>query len=697
MKHIFKIATICSISLLLFSFNPKETEFYVSCKGDDQSNGTKNAPFATLEKALKTIVGSRAEGDKSFVQINIEAGTYSISKTIDMAENLSNISIQAVNNEKVVFSGGVSILINLLESGSENHYNVDLKKAGITNYGELRNVGFARPYGIAWGEIFVNKKPMHLSRWPNKGMIPIGKVLDAGSVPRQDDFSNRGGIMEYDSARVNCWAKENDVWMSGYFMWGYADDMVKIANIDTIQKTIKTASPTLYGFGYDKPWRQWYGVNILAELDEAGEYYIDRKSGMLHFISTEKHIETLEFSVLEDPFINIDQAKNINISGITFECSRGLGIAMSNTENVTVENCVFRNLGSLGVTVGKGIEPFDDYRHEGTGKPKSGILGSFQQHLYSNTTFSREGGTNNKITGCEFYNLGAGGVSLGGGDRITLEAGNNIVENCKFYDVNRIEKSYRPAVDLTGVGNQIRHCEIYNTPSMAIYMHGNNHIVEYNYIHDVCLEVEDQGAIYYGRDPSELGIIIRYNYFENIPDHYRTCAVYQDDGAGGMTVSGNVFYKAGYWNVLIGGGSNNTYTNNIFIDNKFGIHIDNRMQNWAKSQLDKGGIFEKRMAAVNYKNSPYSIQYPYLLNYMDNAALPQYNRIEGNVFVKVENLIDGKMKWLEFGENNMETKKDVGFVDYKNRDFSLKSNSIVFKKIEEFKNIPFSEIGLYKK
>lgn len=87
---------------------------------------------------------------------------------------------------------------------------------------------------------------------------------------------------------------------------------------------------------------------------------------------------------------------------------------------------------------------------------------------------------------------------MGGGDRKTLQAGNNIVSNCLFHANNRIAKSYRPAVHITGVGNRIVHCEMYDSPSMAILMHGNNHLIENNYIHDVCLEVEDQGAFYYG-------------------------------------------------------------------------------------------------------------------------------------------------------------------------------------------------------
>ena len=73
-------------------------------------------------------------------------------------------------------------------------------------------------------------------------MIPMGKVYDKGSIPRDEDYSSRGGIIQFDSSRINASAKEKDAWMAGYFMWGYADDMVRIKSIDTVKKTISTAS-----------------------------------------------------------------------------------------------------------------------------------------------------------------------------------------------------------------------------------------------------------------------------------------------------------------------------------------------------------------------------------------------------------------------------------------------------------------------
>ncbi len=695
---------ISLFSLLLSTASfAQHTKFFVSVGGSDKNKGSIHSPFATLEKAVQETEKKRLLKPDELISIQLREGTYYVEKTVNILPVLSNLEIEAYQNEKVTFSGGNSISLENMKPAAEINntsgkaWKVDLKKAGITNFGQIRNVGFARPYGSSWGELFVNKKPMHLSRWPNNSMIPMGKVLETGSVPRNGDYSNKGGTLNYDSLRISKWAKEKDAWMAGYFMWGYADDMVQIANVNTKKNTIETASSTLYGYGDSKPWRQWYGVNILAELDVPGEYYIEREEGMLYFISDEKEITTLEFSVLEDPFVNLEAAKNVTISGITFECSRGLGIAMNNTENVTIKGCAFRNLGSLGIVMGKGIEPFTDYRHEGTGKTKSGIVGSLQQHIYANSTFNTEGGSNNKIIDCQFYKLGAGGVILGGGDLLTLEAGNNVLENCVFHDLNRIEKSYRPAVYLTGVGNTIRHCEIYNTPSMAIYMmFGNNNIIEYNYLHDVCVEAEDQGAIYYGRNPAERGNIIRYNYFENIPDHFNTCAIYHDDGACGMIVFGNIFYKAGKWNVLLGGGSDNVYQNNIFIGNKIGLHVDNRLQNWSKALLDKNGLFEKRLNAVDYKNPPYSTQYPELISYFENPALPKRNLVENNVFLNVEQLLDGKKEWLDYKDNNWETTQSQNVAGSETTSFLNDFQSEVAEKITEFQKIEFQKIGIKK-
>ncbi|WP_150451266.1 right-handed parallel beta-helix repeat-containing protein [Arenibacter lacus] len=692
------IKLLSCLVLLVWSNIAICQEIYVSPTGKDTGRGTIKSPYKSLEKALQKAVNWKDGNTIRKVDIYLMGGVYKLVNTIQLDDRHSHINIKAYQDQEVVLSGGLNIPANYLKvsdlkfsskKSSLPIYEVNLRELGIIDFGNLRNVGFSRPYGPAWGELFVNGKAMHLARWPNKGMVPMGKVLEKGAIPREDDFSDRGGVIKYDTLRISNWAKEKNAWMSGYFMHGYADDMVKIASIDTLKKTISTASATLYGYGNGKPWQKWYGVNILAELDAPGEYYIDAEEGMLYFISDVEKISSVDFSILEDPFFQIEGTENLTIQGISFQNSRGMGIAMANTNGVTIDGCTFKNLGSLGISVGKGIEAFTEYRHEGTGKAKAGVLGSLLQHLYSNTTFNREGGFNNKIVNCTFSQLGAGGVSLGGGNRLTLEEGNNIVENCLFYDINRIEKSYRPAVHLTGVGNKVIHSEMYDLPSVAILMHGNNHTIEYNYIHEVCLEVEDMGAIYYGRDPSERGTVVRYNYIANIPDIYNTSAVYHDDAACGLIVTDNVFYKAGKLNVLIGGGSDNIYKNNFFIEGKVGVRTGNRLQSWAKWVLDEGGLFEKRMEAVNYDQPPYVEQYPTLKNYFENAEIPTGNIVADNVFINVNEVYVGKKEWLGFADSNISANKMLPEVKSKNEFI----NQIV-NEISGLEKLPLKEIGL---
>jgi hypothetical protein len=638
MKRIYWIIQCSLLIVFLTGCTQSATTYYVAPGGVESGNGSKDLPFASLSQALQTVKGERAKGNDPLVTIYLREGEYNINKSLVIDSSLSNITLASFMDEKVVFTGGEEIPLNSIEQVELNGKKVnrvDLRNLGVNDYGEMRNVGFRRPYGKSWAEIFVNGEPMHLAKWPNKALVPMGKVLDAGSVPRDGDFSDRGGVFGCDSSRILTWKNPGEVWITGYFNYGYADDAVRIALIDAKKKTIKTAEATLYGFNSGKPFNQWYAYNIKEELDEAGEYYIDRDKGELFFLPPgNKQTESLKISMLDEPFVDLYNAKNVKIKGITFECSRFIGVTMAETENVVIEACTFRNLGSLGVSMGVGIKAFKEYRHAGTGVPERSMLGSIHEHIYENSTFNSRAGKNNGVINCKFYNLGSGGVSMDGGDRLTLEAGNNYVDNCLFHDLNRIDRSYRPAVHLMGAGNIIRHCEIYNGPGVAVYLHGNNHLIENNYIHDVCLEVDDMGAFYYGRDASELGNVIRHNFFANIPALYGVQAVYQDDGACGLTVDQNIFYKAAR-NVMLMSGSDNRFTNNVVIDAPMVILSTNH-GTWSKDE------HIKRLEVVNFLSAPYANAYPFILNYKDISFLekPARNFVEGNYFIAVKSLFN---------------------------------------------------------
>ncbi|WP_159473626.1 right-handed parallel beta-helix repeat-containing protein [Dyadobacter sp. 3J3] len=661
-RFINKIAFVFFL-VLTFSFCEGADNFFVSLEGNDTYPGTKEKPFGTIAKARDAA--RKLSGKSEPTIIYLRGGTYVFKNTLEFGVGDKNIVLIPFQNEPVIFSGGISInpskvkrldqtayATEFVENARKKIGVLNLRELNITDYGQLHSVGFSRPYLPSWMELFINDKPGQLARWPNDSTVAMGQVIDKGSVPRDGDNSNRGGKFVYGTDRPAGWKKSKDIWISGYFNYGYAEDAVQLAVMDTAAKTFTTVQPHIYGFNSGKNWNRWYAYNIPEEIDRDGEYYLDRERGLLFFYLP-TIVTKLDLSMLQDPLIALEGSQNISIKNISFEVSRGMAVYLERSESCIISNCVFRNLGSLAISIGKGIMPFKTQKHEGSGEESSRVLGSLDQHQYENTTFNRQGGRNNRVVNCHIYNTGAGGISLGGGDRLTLTPAGNSVENCRIHDFNRIEKSYRPAINIDGVGNKIANCEIYNAPSMAILLHGNDHILEYSTIYDVCREVDDQGAFYYGRDASERGHKVRFNYFHHLGNSNRTTAIYHDDGACGMEVFGNIFFKAGTIPVLIGGGQDISYKNNLFIDSPLGIHVDNRFQNWSKNSLDKDGVIDKRLKAVKFDQQPYSVRYPELVNYWkDNPAIPKRLVFDNNIFVRITTTRKGEDSWFIWSENN---------------------------------------------
>ena len=662
------------ISLLSFGSKP----VYVSPRGSDSGDGSLKNPFLTIQKARDHIRSKKISGEQGPYSILLRKGDYYFDQTVILDQQDKGVYISPLKEEKVRFTGGISI--NPVEAhpvaGSQkgemfplnvrNHIlMVDLKKLGITDYGSLTQFGFGHPLSATSMELFINGKASHLSRWPNESIVPIVKVLDKGSAAAEGDRDSRGGKFTYSGNHPSFWKNQADIWIFGYFRYGWADDAIQLANIDTIEKNLTTVQPHLYGFSSGQKWNGWYAYNIPEEIDEQGEYYIDRKEGILYFYNPGK-IDRLEVSVLKKPFIVINETSGITIKGISFESARGAGVEIISSDSCILKDCKFRNLGLYAVNISD---------------VKDGVVGK-----------------KNGLIDCEISQTGAGGIQLFGGDRKKLIASGNFVENCAIHDFNRITKTYCAGVQISGVGNRISHCEIFDSPHVAILLSGNDHLIEYTDIHDVCQSTDDVGALYYGRNPSERGHQVRYNYFHNIGlNHAHTSAIYHDDGACGMAVFGNILYAAGSWPSLIGGGSDNSYINNIFIDCPVGIYIDDRLLNWAKEMVAVGDVFDKDLKDVNYNKPPYSTRYPELAKYWDEGpAVPKRNIVDKNVFVRVKKLIQGDKKYLKYSDNNFETNGDPGFINEKDHNFKLKKSSKIFRKVFRFTPIPFEKIGILK-
>ena len=307
------------------------------------------------------------------------------------------------------------------------------------------------------------------------------------------------------------------------------------------------------------------------------------------------------------------------------------------------------------------------------------------------------GGTGHGLLSCDIHTLGRGGTLIDGGDRKTLSSGQHFVENCRIYDLSRIDRTYTPAVLMNGVGNRIAHNLLHDIPSSAIRLNGNDHTVEYNDVHSVVLESDDQGGLDMCGDPTYRGNVIRYNFWHHI-GHWRLAAEGTDCGQGGVRLDdmicgvliyGNIFYHAssgrlGFGGVQIHGGKDNIIDNNIFVKCEAAVSLTTwREQRWRS--LISGTLKSPQINAALYLT-----KYPQLARLTENQ---NYNIVSRNLIVQCRDMFRRNSSFLDAFDNMM-TDADPGFKNAAQGDFQLEESAPAALQLG-FRPIPVDEIGLY--
>jgi hypothetical protein len=723
------IAILILLLSLLTAVARASGDVYVAPNGDDANTGAVDHPLATLQGARDLIRTMRKTGAATGGAIvHIAPGDYRLTRSFelnaaDSGQTDAPIVYQGDNAAACRVSGGIlvppaairpvtddAVLVRLPnDSPRDSLVQVDLKALGITDFGQVGPRGFGRPLFAAAVEPFFNDEPMTLARWPNVGEPeqPLENVIDAGSVPRSARSPDRGATIGYTIDRPDRWTTAHDFYITGYFNHGYADDMVRIASLDPQKKTFTTAQPHAYGFHRGKPWNTWVAINLLEELDRPGEYYIDRDRGVLYFLPPAPLAGArLEISTLAKPLVSMTSASFVTFRNLTFECGRDMGFYIEGGEGNRIESCAIRNFGTIGVCVGKELSnlPNTNRTRDDDAKKAAGISPIVGPESPTfDSTVDRNAGHDHRIDGCAIYNTGAGGVSLGGGDRKTLVAGTNTVVDCDIHHVNRWYRTYKAGVYLDGVGNRVEHCHIHDCTGSAIYLHGNDHVVEFCQIDHTVTQMVDMGVFYLGRNPSEWGNVFRHNFVHHCGNTIGMSYVFHlDDGACGTDIIGNVIYACDHAS-NVNGGYDNRFLNNIFIDNRnsdaghVGIRAGWDPPRWLAAEHD-GQLQQARLLTeVDILSPPYSAHYPDLKRLFEAPPTDRRcNQVWRNVSVRAGTLASSRPDENPPGNDmrdNFESDQDPGFVDAAAMNFQLRPDAQVLRKVPDFEPIPFDRIG----
>ncbi len=645
-------------------------DLYIAPDGNDHWSGRtltpdrdkKNGPFATLERVGREIRNLKVKQfPKEGIRVFFKGGNYALHKPLELGKKdsgtaESSIVYQSVKGETAILSGGKritgfskvtdpEILKRLLPETRDKVMQVDLKSNGIGDFGTVDKRGI---------KLFFDSKEMQLARWPNEGFVKIVEVTGNQPFDIRGTKGDKSGHLIYEGERPSRWLAEKDPWLHGYWFWDWSDSRQAIAAIDT-KKHQFTLKPPQHGYGYRKG--QWfYGLNLLSELDAPGEWYLDREKSTLYFLPPSDIAKgKVEITIL-DTLLSFKDAENISLKGIQFETVRGTAINILRGKNIQITDCEIRNTGKNAVTI--------------------------------------SGGEKHRVQGCRLYSLGATGISIRGGDRKTLTAAGHEAISNHIHNYGRWKRMYSAGVNVSGVGNRVAHNLIHDAPHQAIAFSGNDHLIEFNEIHDVCLESNDAGAIYAGRDWSMCGTVIRHNYLYAITgfENRGSVGVYLDDLFGGTEISGNIFHNVTRA-AFIGGGRNVTVSNNIFIDCDKALHIDARGMGWASASV--ASTMKPRLDAMPINSELWKKRYPQLPGlWEDEPAAPKGNLITRNLFQgeKWDDIHNTARPYVKL-ENNI-TGVDLRFVDAKKGNFELEKDSPAWK--IGFKKIPIEKIGLLK-
>jgi len=637
--------------------------FYVAPGGSDAASGSRDAPWATLERARDAVRDLKKAGPlpEGGVTVVLRAGVYERTGPLelgagDSGTERSPVVYRAEEGREVRITGGravggfqpvadPAVLARLDEAARGRVLQADLKAQGIADFGQLTERGFDRPVRPAHMELFFDDRPMTLALWPNEGYARIADLPDGPKARR----------FQYAGDRPGRWVGEPDAWVYGYWVYDWADTYLKVESIDLPKRILATTAQHGYGLRKDARWR---ALNVLAELDAPGEYYVDRGKGLLYFWPPGPVGAGRAVVSVAERLVVLKGASHVTLRGLVLEACRGTAVQIDGGAHCQVVGCTIRNIGNQAAVVS---------------------------------------GADHAVIGCDISETGDGGIFLSGGDRKTLTAGHLVAENNHVHDFSRWCHTYRPAVGVQGCGNVVRHNLLHHGPHNAIQLGGNDHVVEFNEVHSVCADTGDVGAFYMGRDWSARGTVIRHNYWHHIegPGQLGAMGVYLDDQASGITIFGNVFYRVTRA-AFIGGGCDNVVENNVFVDCRPAVHLDARGLGWQKPATDDPeGELRRYLRAMPYQNDLWRRRYPELVGILqDDPGTPKRNRIVRNLSAggQWEN-IDAATRKFQTIEDNL-VGEDPQFVDRARGDFRLRPTSPALGR--GFKPIPIEKIGLYR-
>jgi|GEM_PF-73400 len=595
-------------------------EYHVSPGGDDASPGTRDRPFATLQRAQKA---ARQAADGEAVTVRLRGGTYYLPETLvftseDSGTQSAPVTYLAYGEETPVISGGVKLDLRW------EPFRDGIMEAAV-------------PAGLVTDQLFVNGRRRPMARYPNFDSTVRhfnGFAADAFGPARAARWSDpRGGFIH--AMHAHEWGDFH------YLITGKSDDHEVI---------YEGGWQNNRRMGLHKTYRMV--ENVFEELDAPGEWFHDAKANVLYFYPPQdvdldtavveavrlRHL--VEFRGTQDKPVRF-----ISLRGLTFRHAartfmdnrepllrsdwttyRGGAILFDGAEDCAVQDCTLDQVGGNGVFVNK-----------------------YNRRI--------------AVRGCHIVGTGANGVAFVGdpnsvrnplfeynqrqsykdidrtpGPRTDNYPADCLVEDCLIHETGRVEKQTAPVQISMSMGITIRHCSLYDVPRAGINISEGTfggHVIEFCDVFDTVLETGDHGSFNsWGRDrfwglkdinlntvtlgeDRDLPIldIVKPNILRNNRwrcDHGWDIDL--DDGSSRYEITNNLCLHGG---LKLREGFYRLVENNIVVGNSFHPHV------WYGNSQD---IFRRNIVFTEYKpirvNKPWGRECDFNLLHRPGPSAP---------------------------------------------------------------------------
>lgn len=539
--------------------------FHVALEGNDDWSGTqstpnpdkKDGPFATLQRAREAVREFRRNQPDTVepVYVHIQGGTHYLSESLELTAEDSG-----TEKSPTVYVGDVEIP-SILSAGRR-----------ITDWKETVPGRWTRTIPqVASGEwyfeqLYVGGARRFRCAVPKKGYFFIDRPVNLGEGTRPDRFLfHKGDLSE-------TWSRPEEIEILTFHRWTMDHHPVRSIDAETRLLVMKAGTHNWRLAPLEKgtPYRV---ANVHEALSEPGEWYLDRQSGVLTYLSFPG----------EDP-------NQLEVVAPRFP--RVVSVLGDYENGNDVRHVHFRDLV---------------FAHSAWTLPPTGA-GCFQAAVYLDGALTFRGARHCQVRRCavlhtgnyavdfgdachdcvlaesELYDLGGGGVKIGP-TRFHREPNEKKWgSRCKVLR-NRITHGGRLHPDSVGIWvGHASHNEIVGNEVRDFYYSGisvgwnwnhnfspaHDNIVRHNHIHDIGQGVIDDMAGIYTLGVSP-GTVISHNVIHDVSrKDYGGWGIYLDASSEGILVEHNLTYDTEDAGICLSYDVPNTIRRNIFAKGRNG-------------------------------------------------------------------------------------------------------------------------------